>query len=201
MEDRFLILDRKGKAVAHGTGRRIPGGQEWSLSVEDGCVEEVMKHSVLHLVCSSDAVPALEGRVVSRQGNCVLLQPVRRLEKSVWDHLRIPVAFHSYIYPRSGKWRGRESVVSRDLSCGGVAFDCPRQLEVGEIVEMVIPIPTHPLILCVKILRQIPREGMSPGYAGCFLDMVHEQESMVREWLFTIQFHDHRTVKERDSEL
>lgn len=187
MAYQFLILDRQGNAVAHGISKQIPKGTQWQLVIDDGDVEEVVKHTDFRLVCDSDAVPALEGRLVSRQGNTIVLEPIRRLEQSLRQNLRLPVSFHTYIYPISGTWRGREAVVSRDLSCGGVAFYCPRHLEVGEKVQIVIPITSSPLLMDVEILRCQSQDQDMALYAGQFVDPVREEESMVCEAVFGLQ--------------
>lgn len=187
MADKYLILDSRGNAVAHGVSDYRPQGGEWRMVIDDGDAEEIARHTFLCLVGNSDAVPAMEGKIVRREGNTVALEPVRSLDQSVRKNLRILTSFSSFIYPRSGRWKGREPIVSRDLSCGGLAFSCDRELEIGERVQAVVPITTQPLLLDMEILRRSKEENGRYLYAAQFLDMLREEESMVREAVFSQQ--------------
>ena len=79
-------------------------------------------------------------------------------------------------------------VLSNDLSCGGVAFFCARKLKVDEVAEIVIPVTAEPLVLRVKILRERPSPEPIPLYAAEFVDMLREEENMVCEAVFSLQF-------------
>lgn len=187
MAGKYLILDSCGNAVARGTSEHDPVGNVWKLHIEDGDVQQVMSHACISLVGDSEAVPALEGRILRWEGDTVFLEPIRPLGEAVRKNLRIPVRFVSYLYPVSGHWRGRVPIVSRDLSCGGVAFFCPRSLEIDETAQVVIPVTAQPLVLTLRILRiQSTREGET-FYAARFIDLLREEESMVREAVFNLQ--------------
>ncbi len=187
MAYQYLILDSRGNAVAHGVSDYDPKEAKWRMVVDDGDLEEVAKHTNLRLVGNSDAVPALEARIVQREGNVIVLEPLRRLEQSLRRNLRIPVRFVSYLYPRSGSWKGRVPIISKDLSCGGLAFYCPRALEIGEAVQTVIPVTSQPLLLDMEILRCYSKPGEDYLYAGRFSSLLREAESMVREAVFSLQ--------------
>ena len=187
MEHKYLILDSRGNAVARGISERNATGEIWRLRVDDGDIEQVMDHTLVILVGNTESVPALEGRIIRREGNVIFLEPVRTLKEKVRQNLRIPVRFVSYLYPVSGKWKGRVPIVSKDLSCGGLAFYCPRLLEIGEIVQVVIPVTTQPLLLNLRILRGQDMQADGYFFAGSFLNLVREEESMLCEAVFEIQ--------------
>lgn len=187
MAYKYLILDSKGNAVAHGLSEYSPREAKWQMVIDDGDLEEVSKHTNLRLVGNSDAVPALEAKIIQRKGNIIVLEPIRSLEESLRNNLRIPVRFVSYIYPKSGTWKGRLPIVSKDLSCGGLAFFCPCQLEIGEQVQVVIPVTSQPLLLDMKILRCRSKPEEDLLYAAEFLSLLREEENMVREAVFSLQ--------------
>lgn len=187
MAYKYLILDSRGNAVAHGVSRQNPAEKTWCLQVEDGDIDRVMSHTYVSLVGSAENVPGLEGRIVRREGNQVYLEPVRPLDEDVRKNLRIPVRFESYLYPVSAAWKGRTPIVSKDLSCGGLGFYCPHTLEKDETVQVVIPVTAQPLVLPMRILRTQPRPDGENFYAGCFVGLVREEESMVREAVFGLQ--------------
>ena len=75
----------------------------------------------------------------------------------------------------------------QDLSCGGLAFFCPRPLEVGERVQVVVPVTAQPLLLDMEILRCSTGPGEECLYAAKFVSLLREEESMVREAVFSLQ--------------
>lgn len=182
-----MILDSRGNAVAHGISPYSPEGKLWYLQIEDGDIEQVMSHTDVSLVGCDENTPSLEGRIVRREENRIYVEPVRSLGEDIRRNLRIPVRFVSYLYPVSGSWKGRVPVVSKDLSCGGIAFYCPRPLEKDETVEIVIPVTVQPLVLPLRILRAEADEDGECFYAGRFAGLVREEENMVREAVFGLQ--------------
>ena len=187
MRYNYLIVDSRGEPVAHGESDDGPERALWEVHVDSGDVKRVLSHEYVSLVSTSEKNPATEGRIVRREGNVISVEAVRRLDEEVRRNLRMPVRFDSYIYPISGAWKGRAPVISNDLSCGGISFFCARPLQVGERVQIVIPITSQPLLLETKILRQRPSGEPIPLYAGSFVDMIHEEERMVREAVFGLQ--------------
>ena len=187
MPYKYLVLDSQGTPVAHCISEDGLEQQEWLLEADPRDAELLAGHTYLKLVGTSDRVAAAEGRVVERRGDQFRVESVRKLGREVRKNLRLPVRFESYLYPISGGWRGRYSAVGFDLSCGGVAFYCGGPLEIGEQVEIVIPVTVEPLVLRVEILRRRPSEGPVPLWAAKFLDLLHEEEMMVREAVFSLQ--------------
>lgn len=184
---KYLMLDSRGDAIARGVLERVTDGELWRLRVTEGSADEVMGHNNISLVGDAENSPAMEGRIVRREGDVVFVEPVRQLEQSVRQNLRIPVRFVTYLYSVSGNWKGRVPIVTNDLSCGGLAFFCPRKLEVGEIVQVVITVTSQPLVLTMRVLHTRPGHNEGDFYAGAFVDLVREEESMVREAVFSIQ--------------
>lgn len=187
MANKFLIVDSRGNAVARCIPERGGTDTLWRLRIDDGDLDEVMSHTNVSLVSSAQSMPALEGKIIRREGDLVLLEPVRSLGESLRKNLRIPVRFVSYLYPVSGQWRGRVPIVSKDLSCGGLAFFCPRPLEIDETAQVVIPVTSQPLLLTLQVLRLLPTPEEERLYAAQFVNLVREEENMVREAVFSIQ--------------
>ena len=82
---------------------------------------------------------------------------------------------------------GRILLLRQDLLCGGIAFFCDFPLQLGEVAEVVVPITAQPLILRAKILRRRPSNSAVPLYSAKFVDMIHDQEVLVREAVFSQQ--------------
>ncbi len=184
---KYLILDSKGRPVVHCTSLDSLSAPMWRLEMSEQDVECVMTHKNICLVGTADNCPAAEGRIVRSKGEMVWVESVRALNEELRENLRIPVRFETFLYPVTGTWKGRRMAISYDLSCGGVAFYCAQPLETGEIAELVVTVTSQPLVLRVKILRRLPSAEPIPLYAARFVDLVREEESMVREAVFSIQ--------------
>lgn len=187
MTYKYLILDSRGEPVAHGSSQDGPDQPVWQLELDSGDIKNVLTHEYVSLVSTSEKIPAMEGRIVNRRGNVVSVQAVRELGEEVRRNLRMPVRFESFLYPISGTWKGRRPVLSNDLSCGGAAFYCAHHLEKGETAQLVIPVTSQPLLVDIKILRERPSPEPIPLYAAEFVDLIHDQETMIREAVFSIQ--------------
>lgn len=184
---KYLVLDSKGTPVVHCTSLDSLTAPIWRLEMSEQDVERIMTHKNICLVGTEENCPAAEGRIMRSKGEMVWVESVRALNEELRENLRMPVRFETFIYPVTGSWKGRRVVFSYDLSCGGVSFFCAQPLENGEIAELVIPVTSQPLVLRVKILRRIPSSEPVPLYAARFVDLVREEESMVREAVFNIQ--------------
>ena len=187
MTYQYLILDSRSEPVAHGVSRDGPDRPVWQVEIDGGDVKKVLSHEYVYLLNTSEGIPAMEGRVMDRRGDTVSIQSVRELGEEVRKNLRMPVRFESFLYPVTGTWKGRVPVLSNDLSCGGVAFFCARPLEVGEVAQIAIPVTSRPLLADVRILRERPSPEPIPLYAAEFVELIHDQETMIREAVFSIQ--------------
>ena len=93
----------------------------------------------------------------------------------------------SFLYPISGAWQGRRKILSHDLSCGGIAFFTNQPLEKGEIVEVVIPVTSQPLLVRAHILRRRTSLEGTLLYAAAFDRLTPGEEAMIREAVFSLQ--------------
>ena len=189
MTYRYLILDSKGRPVAHCTSFQGLDAPTWQLQVDPEDLECVMGHTSIRLVGTSDKYIAAEGQILRWNGHSVLVKAVRELDGNLRKNLRMPVRFPSFLYPITGKWQGRRPILSHDLSCGGIAFYCGQPLEEGEVAQLVVPVTAQPLLLSVTILHRNQSEEQVPLYGARFTDLVREEESMIREAVFNLQLH------------
>lgn len=186
----YLLLDSKGNPIARGRIQGNTGGPFWQIQVEDGKIDEILEHKRLKLLSITDSGPSYEGTIVRSRNDMIQLE-VAKLDQDAGDmrkNLRVAVRFKSLIYPLSGSWTGRRPVESNDLSCGGVAFFTDHSLQVGERLEIVIPVTSQPLVLKCQVLRLRPTERASSVlYAAKFVDMCEDEETVLREAVFNLQ--------------
>ena len=186
----YLMLDSKGTPIARGRVQGGTGGQYWQIQVEDGKIDEILAHKKLKLLSVLDTGPSYEGVIVRSRNDMIQLE-VTKINADAHDmrkNLRVVVEFHSFAYPLSGSWTGRREVVSNDLSAGGIAFFTDHSLQVGEQVEVVVPVTAQPLVLRCQVLGIRPSGRPSCVlYAAKFLDLCNDEETMLREAVFNLQ--------------
>lgn len=186
----YLLLDSGGTALAQAKREGPPSGDLWQMRVLDDGAERVLAHKKFKLMSITDSSPSYEG-VMERSRNDMIQLRVQKLANSGNDirkNLRVPVRFKSFIYPVTGRWKGRREVESNDLSCGGVAFFTDHSLQIGEQLEIVIPVTSEPLVVRCELLRLRPTERSdSVMYAAKFVDLCNDEETLLRESVFSLQ--------------
>lgn len=183
----YLLLDSVNNPLARGKLEGPQNGEIFQMLVLDNDVEKVARHEVIVLMSMSGSEPPLQCRIVRQRGDRVALEKIASLDPDLRRNLRVPIKFDTFIYPITGRWRGRRAVQSIDLSCGGVAFYGDDGLEAGERLEMVIPVTEEPVILRCEILRRQELRNDKLLYAVKFVDMCEDEEVTVREAVFSIQ--------------
>ena len=183
----YLLLDSVNNPLARGKLEGPQNGEIFQMLVLDNDVEKVARHEVIVLMSMSGSEPPLQCRIVRQRGDRVALEKIASLDPDLRRNLRVPIKFDTFIYPITGRWRGRRPVQSIDLSCGGVAFYGDGGLEAGEKLEMVIPVTEEPVILRCEVLRRKELRNDKLLYAVKFVDMCEDEEVTVREAVFSIQ--------------
>lgn len=185
----YLLLDSKGTPIARGRVQGRTDGPFWQIQVEDGKIDEILEHKKLKLLSIMDTGPSYEGIIVRSRNDMIQLE-VTKLDADAGDmrkNLRVVVRFKSLVYPVTGRWAGRREIESNDLSCGGVAFFTDHSLNVGEQLEIVIPVTSQPLVVTCQILRIRPTERSEILYAAKFVGLCNDRETLLREAVFNLQ--------------
>lgn len=182
-----LLDSTTSRVLARGSMEGPPDGLNIQLNIIEGNAMDVVNAENVQIIPADEEQPPKLGHVIQRKGDLLVLEPLRELVgNEIRENLRMPVDFETYIYPTDGR-EGRWTAKGNDLSCGGISFYSNGEFQNGEHVEVVIPITrTAPLLLTCEILRQRAENG-STFYAAKFLELLNEQESMVREAVFTVQ--------------
>ena len=186
----YLLLDSRGTALARARVEGPPSGELWQMRVLDDKTDKVLTHKKFRLMSITDSSPSYEG-VLERSRNDMVQLRVHKLPNNGNDmrkNLRVPVQFKSFIYPLTGRWKGRREVESNDLSCGGVAFFTNHGLQIGEHVEIFVPVTSEPRVVRCELLRLRPTErSESMMYAAKFVELCDDEETMLREAVFNLQ--------------
>ena len=184
----YALLDSRNAVLTQGRLENPPDAPDWQVRVPEDKISAVMEHEEIQLVPIDGDGDALLGRVRRNRNDLIVLQKLQSLGSEMRQNLRMPTHFQSFIYPVSGGWKGRRQAEANDLSCGGVAFFCAQQREDGEVVELVVPITSEPLILKCQVLRRRPSDREDEVlYAAKFVEMCDDEEMIVREAVFSVQ--------------
>ncbi len=185
---RYMISDSQNEPLARAILETPPNSKIWNIQILDDDLEQVLEHEIINLISLNADHPDMTGRILSSDHvNMIKVEPVNLLGESLRQNLRVPARFDSFLYPVSGSWTGRVPIICHDLSCGGIAFFCNFQLRIAEEVELVIPITSQPVILRARILRLRPSNSNIPLYSAKFLGLIHDEEVIVREAVFSQQ--------------
>ena len=188
MSHRYLISDKDHNPIAQAELTSAPETEPLHLNVLNGHAERVAEAIDVCLIAMYDEDLTFRGRVGYRYGDCVVIQPLERLDASARRNLRVPTPFESYLYPVTGSWRGQRGFICKDLSCGGIAFQTSQPLDVGEIIQVVIAPMPQPLLVQAQILRPLPsKPGDEPTYASKFVDLCDDEDAMLRKTVFSLQ--------------
>lgn len=184
----YMILDSRDEPVARGVLKSDPKEEIWQMVILDGKIAEVMLHEEIHLVPAADGLLPQRGQILRGRYDNIVVKRLQTVGGEKRQNLRMPTHFASFLYPVDERWQGRRHIRAKDLSCGGIAFFCRDAMEIGEWIEVVIPITSEPVLLRGEILRRTPdeREG-TVMYAAKFLDLCNDEEVLVREAVFNIQ--------------
>lgn len=185
----YLLLDSDGAAIAQARVEGRTDTPNWQLRVLHDKIDDVIEYETLSLMSITDSAPSYEGRIVRSRNDMVQLE-VKRLAAGPNDkrkNLRVPARFRSFIYPVSGRWTGRRVIDSKNISCGGVAFFFDGELSDGEVIELVVPVTSQPLVVRCEILRRQQGENGELMYAGKFVGLCEDEEVLLRESVFALQ--------------
>ncbi len=181
----YFLMDCSSQLLASAVCDSPPQAPNMQMRILDGRKEDVVASKIVQVFSPRAGRAIRLGRVIHAEGDLVILEPLRSLGEDVRQNLRMPVDFESFVYLSSG---GRVPVQANDLSSESISFFCRREFQMGERMEIVIPITKEaPLILKCEILRRGPETEPGRLYAAKFLDLTDDEESRVRETVFQVQ--------------
>ena len=189
MEQLYLILDRDGSPIEQGYLESPVSAEvlQFRLSRDEEDLPDLSGHSKVQLIGLDDKSPSMRGEIMRQRGNRLAIKQLGSLGPEARENLRVLTNFESVMYPVSGSWKGQRSIRGYDLSCGGLAFFTTQPLSPREIVEAVLPVTDQPLVLRMRVLRELPPKGSTPLYAARFIDLCIDEEIFIRKAVFSIQ--------------
>ena len=184
----YLILDSKGTPLANAVLESPPNSEVLQIRILGGKEEAVAAHREIQLIGMDDSTPNRVGVIIRQRDDKMVIQPTAALGPAARENLRILTDFESVMYPVTGRWKGQRTFKAKDLSCGGIAFWSGIPLEERAIVEMVLPVTDSPLVVKTQVLRRLEDDSTElPLYASKFVDLIQDEESLIRKAVFSIQ--------------
>ena len=186
-EKLYLILDNQGSPLAQATLESPPGAEVAQMRLVQEMDMDFTLMGELQFIGLDDSLVSKRGTVTIQRGDRLAVRTGAILSAEARQNLRIKTDFESVMYPVTGNWKGQRPIRGHDLSCGGVAFHSERELQPREIVQIVLPVTDEPMVLKTRILRPIPTDEPVPLYASQFVDLILDEEIMIRKAVFSIQ--------------
>lgn len=194
----YVLMDSNARELAHGLRVEAPGHKNLYIKLLDGSIDALQDAAILEAVPRDKEQLPVMVRLAGSHGDAVALEPVRE-PGAVRRNYRVPVSFDSYLYPPAG---GRSSLHAINLSCGGLAFRSIRPMLIGERFQVVIPpVSEGPLLVWAELLRTREDPGRTTFYACKFIDLIDDEEHLLREAVFAIQVDIAHTGKKRHPDM
>ena len=184
----YLILDSQGTPLANAVLESPPNSEVLQIRILGGKEDKVAEHREIQLIGMDDSTPNRVGVIIRQRDEKMVIQPTAALGPNARENLRILTDFESVMYPVTGRWRGQKGVRAKDLSCGGIAFWSSIPLEEREIVELVLSVTDSPLLVKTQVIRRLQDDtSEQPLYASKFVDLIQDEEALIRKAVFSIQ--------------
>ncbi len=188
MERLYLILNSQGEALAQAVLESPRITEVVQLRLTEETELDFLQVGEIQCIGLDNSSASMRGTVTMQRGERLVIRPGAMLGAEARENLRILTDFESVMYPVTGFWKGQQPIRGHDLSCGGVAFFTEKQLKVGEVVQLVLPVTDSPLLLRTRILRRLEKnEEPIPLYAARFVDLCLDEEFAIRKAVFSIQ--------------
>ena len=184
----YLILDSQGTPLANAVLESPPNSEVLQIRILGGKEDKVAEHREIQLIGMDDSTPNRGGVIIRQKDDKMVIQPTAALGPNARENLRILTDFESVMYPVTGRWRGQKGIRAKDLSCGGIAFWSSIPLEEREIVELVLSVTDSPLLVKTQVIRRLQDDtSEQPLYASKFVDLIQDEEALIRKAVFSIQ--------------
>ena len=186
----YSLMDSNSRLLARGTHHEFES-QYLFFTLTEGELLDIEQAKIIQVVPQDSSLPSQMTRYAGFRNGIVALEPMRGAGAALRKNFRVPVAFNSYVYPASGP---RAAMRSVDLSCGGIAFHSPHAFAPNEVFEVVVPLVSEePLLLRAEALRARSDPGTGNFYACKFVDLIDDEEALLREAVFAIQIKSYQT--------
>lgn len=185
----YSLMDSNSRLLARGSHHDFES-QYLFFTLIEGDLRDIEQANIIQVVPQDKSLPPQMTRYAGFRNDIVALEPMRQAGAAIRKNFRVPVAFLSYVYPASGP---RAAMRSVDLSCGGIAFHSSHVFAPSEVFEVVVPLVSEePLLLRAEALRARADPGIGNFYACKFVDLIDDEEALLREAVFAIQIKSYK---------
>lgn len=186
--EKFVFLDDNHQTLASAVLLGQQGQTKtFQLTYAPDCNLQDMP-ALNALSVNSPEFMAWRGHILQIRDDKIDFLAEERIDSHLRRHLRIAMPFRTYLYPPSGH-ETRLPVISKDISCGGIALYSVTRLKKGQKFQIALPCTEPPLIVRVEVLRLI--SDLKNLYALQFDDLLPQEEAMIQECIFEYDLHHH----------
>lgn len=186
-DNRYLLLDSRNVPLAHVVLESSTDNGLLTVRFTDKETENAQGHEIYRLLGIGKNQPPIQCQLVKQRDRRMVLERISYLEPEQRKDLRVPLHGKSFLYYTVNDTLTRCEIEFVDISCGGTAFYGPIGLENVGDCEIVLLITANPLIVACKILNARELRSEKALYAAKFLNLCNDEETMIREGVFSVQ--------------
>ena len=188
---KFIILNDAQQTVASAT-LVAQQGQHKRFELTSTPTVDLNSLPALNILSlnSTDFI-AWRGSIERIRDNQLYFLAEEQIDSHLRRHLRITMPFRAYIFPSNGELK-RHPVVCKDISCGGIALYTQLPLRSDQIYEIALACTEPPLLVNIRVLRDLKNDSGTYLYACEFIDLLPQEESMIQECIFEYDLRHHR---------
>ncbi len=186
--EKFVFLDDNHQTLASAVLLGQQGQSKTFRLIYTPACDLKSFASINVLSVNSTAFMAWRGRIERIRDDKVDFIAEEQIDSHLRRHLRIPMAFRTYLYPLKSH-ATRLPIISKDISCGGIALYCVTPLTPGTKFEIALPCTEPPIIVKLEVLRTL--SAQKNLYSCQFYDLLPQEEAMIQESIFDYDLHHH----------
>ena len=187
-EKKFIILDDNQQTLASAILMEQQGQRKIFELTSTPSTDLLSLPAINILSLNSTEFMAWRGKAERLRCDQFYFWAEDRIDERLRRHLRIPMSFQTYLYPVSGVLF-RLPVVSKDISCGGIAIYSMEPLLTDPVFGIALPCAEPPLLVRLNVLRTRP--SGSNLYSCQFVDLLPPEDAMNQECIFEYDLHHH----------
>ncbi len=190
----YLILDEDQSSLTRAVLRNPVTAAILEFEIPESDIELLEGHIDLQFLGFDEQSPSFEGKLTRRRGNRIAVERGASLGEAPIERLLVPFEHDSFAYPVSGDWKGRVSLKTLSLSCGGMKFLSRSGFQDHETIEVAVHVREGALLVHGKIIQQQKDENGIYHVQVKFMSGVDDMERLVRREVLYLQ------LKQRDDQ-
>jgi hypothetical protein len=185
---RCIIINNENRAIDYASLNFITSGGAVIVPFNIDTIGKLKEGHRLKFQVENKYNNIFDGEIIEIEKNKVHVDDIRDLgPMSSRKDVRVNVNFDSCILCKSDDGYLSIDIKVRNVSSGGMCFICHDNLAMDKIYETVVDWIKTPIVVKLKLLRKEHVENNMILYGCSFVDLLKEEEKLLRAGVFYIQ--------------